>query len=183
MSSKIINSNIKNCIVGENVIIKNSTLKNCTIKDFCCIFDSNIEGAEICEKCKIGAYSRIRGNTIILKNSKIGNFVEIKNSIVGENSKIGHLAYVGDAEIGGDCNIGAGVVFANFDGVNKHKTKIADKCFIGSNSTLVAPLNLARHTFVACGSVVTDDSQEFDFIISRNMQITKKGYAKKYFKN
>ena len=177
----IINSKLTNCRIGDNVKIENSILENCIISDFCSVLQSNLEGCEILKNTSIGPFARIRPETIISENVRIGNFVEIKNSVIGENTKINHLAYVGDAEIGSNCNIGCGVVFANFDGKTKHKTVLGEGCFIGSNSNLIAPLTLAQHTFVACGSTVTDNTEEFDFVISRARQTTKKGYAKRYF--
>ena len=177
----ILNSKLINCKIGKNVIIENSILKNCIISDFCIVLQSNLEGCQILKNTSIGPFARIRPETFISKNVRIGNFVEIKNSVIGENTKINHLAYVGDAEIDANCNIGCGVVFANFDGKTKHKTIVGEGCFIGSNSNLIAPLTLAPHTFVACGSTITDDTEEYDFVISRARQTTKKGYAKRYF--
>ena len=177
----IINSKLINCQIGDNVKIENSILKNCILYDFVSILQSNLEGCVILKHASIGPFSRIRPDTLISKNVRIGNFVEIKNSVIGENTKINHLAYVGDAEVGANCNIGCGVVFANFDGKVKRKTTIGKNSFIGSNSNLIAPLTLAPHTFVACGSTVTEDTEEFEFVISRTRQTTKKGYAKRYF--
>lgn len=188
------------CIIEDNCIIKqNNTIENCTILQSCEVEDSKITNSKIAQNCKIeksvidganisknaqiGVFARIRPQSFIGQNVKIGNFVEVKNSTIKSNSKVSHLAYVGDAEIGKNCNIGCGVVFVNFDGKNKHKTKIGDNCFIGSNSNLVAPLNLAQNTFVACGSTVTKDTNEWDFIIARSREIVKPNYAKKYIQN
>jgi bifunctional UDP-N-acetylglucosamine pyrophosphorylase/glucosamine-1-phosphate N-acetyltransferase len=120
----------------------------------------------------------LRPETVLGKNVKIGDFVEVKKSTIGNNSKSSHLAYIGDAEIGNDVNIGCGVVFVNYDGKKKHKTFVGDGAFIGSNSNLVAPVNIKPGGYVACGSTITDDVEEGDLAIARARQVNKKGLGK-----
>ncbi len=137
--------------IGANCVIKNASIADGTdVQPFCHVEDATI-GAE----CKIGPYARLRPGTQLGNTARIGNFVETKNAHFGEGSKANHLAYVGDARIGDGCNIGAGTITCNYDGVNKHRTQLGDGVFIGSNSTLVAPVEIADGGFVAAGSVVT----------------------------
>ena len=133
-------------VFGKKVKIGN----NVTIKSF-----SYLENCKIENKVDIGPYARIRPGSILKEGSKIGNFVEIKKSTIGTKSKVNHLSYVGDALIGKSVNIGAGTITCNYDGVNKNKTKIKDKVFIGSNSSLVAPITINKDSVVGAGSVIT----------------------------
>ena len=133
-------------VIGSKVKIGNNVI----IKSF-----SHLESCKIENKVEIGPYARIRPNTILKEGSKVGNFVEIKKSTLGNKSKVNHLSYVGDAQIGKSVNIGAGTITCNYDGVNKNKTKIKDKVFIGSNSSLVAPITINKDSIVGAGSVIT----------------------------
>ena len=133
-------------VIGKNVKIGNNVI----IKSF-----SHLESCKIENKVEIGPYARIRPNTILKEGSKIGNFVEIKKSTVGKKSKVNHLSYIGDSEIGKSVNIGAGTITCNYDGVKKSKTKIKDNVFIGSNSSLVAPITIEKQSVVGAGSVIT----------------------------
>ena len=150
----------KDTKIGKNVIIEPYVVfgpkvkigSNVVIKSF-----SHLEECSIMNKVEIGPYARIRPKTILKEGSKIGNFVEVKKSVVGKNSKVNHLSYVGDSDIGKSVNIGAGTITCNYDGENKHKTKIGDSVFIGSNSSLIAPLKVGKKSYVAAGSVVTSD--------------------------
>lgn len=160
------NSVLKNVILGENSSVENSTLEDC----------------QIGKNVKIGPYSRIRKNTIIEDDCKIGNFVEIKESTLKKGTKAAHLAYIGNAEIGENCNIGAGVVFANYNGKEKNKIVLGNNCFIGSNSTLVAPITLGDNCFVAAGSVVTESAPANTLIIGRAFQVNKENRAQNYLK-
>ena len=141
-----------------------------------------IEGAKIETGCIIGPYSRIRPNTILEENVKIGNFVEVKNSIIGSNTKINHLSYVGDCEIGNNCNIGCGVIFVNYNGKVKQKIKIGNNAFVGSNSNLIAPLEIGDYSYVCAGTNVTQNLDKLDFCIGRVRQIVKPNGAIKYLK-
>ena len=117
--------------------------------------------------CTVGPYARLRPNSKLDDNVRVGNFCEIKNSSVGCGSKVSHLAYVGDATIGKNCNIGCGVIFANYNGRIKSKTFVDDNCFVGSNCNLIAPVVLAKNTYVCAGTTVTDSTAENDFVIGR----------------
>lgn len=179
----------KSCkLIGKNkinqyVIIKNNSfLSNVFVDDFSKIENSTLENSSIGKNVSIGPYARIRPDTIIEDDCKIGNFVEIKESVLKKGTKAGHLAYIGNAEIGENCNIGAGVVFANYNGKIKSKIVLGKNCFIGSNSTLIAPLTLGDNCFVAAGSVVTTDAPSDTLIIGRAYQVNKENQAKKYLK-
>ncbi len=138
---------------------------------------SHLEGAHIKSRAKIGPFARIRPSTIIEADARIGNFVEIKNTTVGSQSKVNHLAYVGDSQIGSQCNIGAGTITVNYDGVNKWKTTIKDKVFIGSNSSLIAPLTIEKGAIIAAGSTITHDVAENALVFGRARQMVKNGGA------
>lgn len=178
-----IEDNVKlvgNCKIGDDVVIKsNSCLTDVVVKNGCEIDSSVISKANIGKGCKIGPFSNIRPNCIISDNVKIGAFVELKNAYVGKNTKIPHLAYVGDAEIGENVNIGCGVVFANYDGKVKQKSKIGDNVFIGCNVNIVAPVNIADNTYICAGTTVTNDTENGDFVIGRVRQENKKGIKKR----
>lgn len=178
-----IEDNVKlvgNCKIGDDVVIKsNSCLTDVVVENGCEIDSSVISKANIGKGCKIGPFSNIRPNCIISDNVKIGAFVELKNAYVGKNTKIPHLAYVGDAEIGENVNIGCGVVFANYDGKVKQKSKIGDNVFIGCNVNIVAPVNIADNTYICAGTTVTNDKENGDFVIGRVRQENKKGIKKR----
>lgn len=157
------NTTVENSIIHDNVNIKSSTLIN----------------AEVEENSNIGPYAYLRPNAHIGKNVKIGDFVEVKNSYIQDNSKASHLAYIGDADIGKNVNIGCGVVFVNYDGKNKHRSKVSDNAFLGSNSNLVAPVNIAENAFIAAGSTVTVDVPENSLCVARNREYIKEDWNKK----
>ena len=161
----------KNTIVEPFVII----LRNVKICDNVKVLGfSHLEGVEIKEGASVGPYARIRPNTIIGESSKIGNFVEIKQSNIGSKTKVNHLSYVGDSTIYNNVNVGAGVITCNYDGKNKHKTIIGENSFIGSNSALVAPVEIGKNSLIAAGSVITEDVLEGNLAIARSRQINKK---------
>ena len=157
-------------VIGSKVKIGN----NAIIKSF-----SYLESCKIENKVEIGPYARIRPNTILKEGSKVGNFVEIKKSIIGNKSKVNHLSYVGDAQIGKSVNIGAGTITCNYDGLNKNKTKIKDKVFIGSNSSLVAPVTINKDSIVGAGSVITKNVRKKSLALTRSPQIEVKNYKRK----
>ncbi|MBL4573796.1 MAG: bifunctional UDP-N-acetylglucosamine diphosphorylase/glucosamine-1-phosphate N-acetyltransferase GlmU [Gammaproteobacteria bacterium] len=160
--------------IGANVIIKDSKIAdNVNI-----LPGSNIDGAEIGEGSSVGPYARLRPGTVLKENTKIGNFVETKNAVIGKGSKASHLAYIGDAVLGENVNIGAGTIFCNYDGVNKHKTIIGDNVFVGSNSVLVAPVTLADNTFVAAGSSINSDVPADSLAIARGKQRNITGWKR-----
>ena len=150
--------------IGDNVIINSfSHLEDCKIKN----------------KVEVGPYARIRPGTILEEGSKIGNFVEVKKSTVGKKSKINHLSYIGDSELGKGVNVGAGTITCNYDGVKKSKTKIKDNVFIGSNSSLVAPITLEENSIIGAGSVITKKVKKNSLALTRNSQTEIKNYKRK----
>jgi bifunctional UDP-N-acetylglucosamine pyrophosphorylase/glucosamine-1-phosphate N-acetyltransferase len=157
-------------VIGKKVKIGNNVI----IKSF-----SHLESCKIENKVEIGPYARIRPNTILKEGSKIGNFVEVKKSTIGKKSKINHLSYIGDSEIGKSVNIGAGTITCNYDGVKKSKTKIKDKVFIGSNSSLVAPITINKDAIVGAGSVITNNVKQKSLALTRSKQIEIKNYKRK----
>ena len=157
-------------VIGSKVRIGNNVL----IKSF-----SHLESCKIENKVEIGPYARIRPETILKEGSKIGNFVEVKKSIVGKKSKVSHLSYIGDSNIGKSVNIGAGTITCNYDGVKKSKTKIKDKVFIGSNSSLVAPVTIEKESIVGAGSVITKNVGKKSLALTRALQTEIKNYKRK----
>ena len=157
-------------VIGSRVKIGNNVI----IKSF-----SHLESCKIENKVEIGPYARIRPDTILKEGSKVGNFVEIKKSTLGNKSKVNHLSYVGDALIGKSVNIGAGTITCNYDGVNKNKTKIKDKAFIGSNSSLVAPITINKDSIVGAGSVITRNVRKKSLALTRSPQLEVKNYKRK----
>ena len=157
-------------VISKNVKIGN----NVTISSF-----SHLEGVNIDNNVSIGPYARIRPGVVIKSGSKIGNFVEVKKSTIGKNSKVNHLSYIGDTSLGKNVNIGAGTITCNYDGVKKNKTKIKDKVFIGSNSSLVAPVTINENSIVGAGSVITKNVLKKSLAIERNEQVEIKNYKRK----
>ena len=150
--------------IGNNVIIKSfSHLENCKIEN----------------KVDVGPYARIRPGTILKEGSKIGNFVEIKKSTVGKKSKASHLTYIGDTIIGKSVNVGAGTITCNYDGFKKSKTRVKDNVFIGSNSSLVAPLTIEEKSVVGAGSVITKNVRKNSLALTRSLQTEIKNYKRK----
>ena len=172
----------KDTKIGKNVTIEPYVVfgpkvkigSNVVIKSF-----SHLEECNIMNKVEIGPYARIRPKTILKEGSKIGNFVEVKKSVVGKNSKVNHLSYVGDSDIGKSVNIGAGTITCNYDGVNKSKTKIKDNVFIGSNSSLVAPVTIENDSTVGAGSVITKKVNKKSLALTRANQLEIKNYKRK----
>ena len=147
---------------------------NSYIKSF-----SHIEGTKIEKNVVVGPYARLRSGTVLKDNSKIGNFVEIKKSNISQNSKVNHLSYVGDTSIGKNSNIGAGTITCNYDGIKKSRTKISENVFIGSNSSLVAPIKIERDSIVGAGSVITKNVKRKSLALTRSSQIEIKNYKRK----
>ena len=157
----VIGSKVK---IGDNVIIKSF---------------SHLESCKIESKVEVGPYARIRPGTILKEGSKVGNFVEIKKSTVGKKSKVNHLTYIGDTLIGKSVNIGAGTITCNYDGIKKSKTKIENNVFVGSNSSLVAPLTLKENSIVGAGSVITKSVSRKSLALTRSQQLEVKNYKRK----
>ena len=171
----------KDTKIGKNVVIEpyvvfGSKVKignNVTIKSF-----SHLENCRIENKVEIGPYARIRPGTVLKEGSKVGNFVEIKKAMIGKKSKVNHLTYIGDSDIGKSVNIGAGTITCNYDGVKKNKTKIKDNVFIGSNSSLVAPLLIGEGSVIGAGSVITKNVRKKSLALSRSLQTEITNYKK-----
>jgi len=158
-------------VIGTKVKIGN----NVTINSF-----SHLENCKIENKVEVGPYARIRPGTVLKEGSKIGNFVEVKKSVVGEKSKVNHLSYIGDSVIGKNVNIGAGTITCNYDGVKKSKTKIKNNVFIGSNSSLVAPVTINEDSIIGAGSVITKNVKKKSLALTRVSQTEIQNYKKKY---
>ena len=172
----------KDTKIGKNVTIepyvvigpKVKISDNVIIKSF-----SHLESCRIENKVEVGPYARIRPDTILKEGSKVGNFVEIKKSTLGKKAKVSHLSYLGDTIVGKYTNIGAGTITCNYDGKNKNKTKIKDNVFIGSNSSLVAPVIIDKESVVGAGSVITKNVRKKTLALSRSPQIEVKNYKSK----
>ena len=172
----------KDTKIGKNVTIEPFVVfglkvkvgSHVTIKSF-----SHLEDCKVENKVNIGPYARIRPGSVLKESSKVGNFVEVKKSMIGKNSKINHLTYIGDANIGKSVNVGAGTITCNYDGVKKSKTTIKDKAFIGSNSSLVAPVTIEQNSIVGAGSVITKKVKKGSLALTRSLQSEVKNYKKK----
>ncbi|AIO19301.1 Bifunctional protein GlmU [Candidatus Izimaplasma bacterium HR1] len=158
------NSEIHTSVIHNNVRVKHSL-----------IFDSEVKSDTV-----VGPFAHLRNGAVIGENARIGNFVEVKNSIIGDGTKSAHLAYIGDTETGKNVNFGCGSITVNYDGLNKHRTKIGDDVFIGCNTNLIAPVEVGSRVFIAAGSTVTKNVPEGAFTIARNRQINKEDYAKNF---
>ena len=157
-------------VFGTKVKIGN----NVTINSF-----SHLEDCKINNKVEVGPYARLRPGTVLEEGSKIGNFVEVKKSTIGKKSKVNHLSYIGDSELGKDVNIGAGTITCNYNGINKSKTKIKNNVFIGSNSSLVAPITINENSIIGAGSVITKNVRKKSLTLTRANQVEIQNYRKK----
>jgi len=166
----------KNVIIDPYVVIgpKVKIGNNVKINSFC-----HLENSKIKNNVNIGPYARLRPGTVLEKGSSVGNFVEIKKSKVGKNSKVNHLSYIGDSLLGNFVNIGAGTITCNYDGIKKNKTKIKNNVFIGSNSSLVAPITINQNSVVGAGSVITQNVKKKSLALTRSKQIELLNYKKK----
>ena len=172
----------KDTKIGKNVIIepyvvfgkKEKIGNNVTIKSF-----SHLENCRVENKVNIGPFARIRPGSILKEGSKVGNFVEVKESIIGKKSKVNHLTYIGDSDIGKSVNVGAGTITCNYDGTKKNKTIIKDNVFIGSNSSLVAPLTIEQDSVIGAGSVITKNVKKKSLALTRSSQTEIKNYKRK----
>jgi UDP-N-acetylglucosamine diphosphorylase/glucosamine-1-phosphate N-acetyltransferase len=157
-------------VIGKKVQINN----NVTIHSF-----SHLENTKIENNVTVGPYARLRPGSVLKPGSRVGNFVEIKKSVIGKGTKINHLSYIGDSQIGKKVNIGAGTITCNYDGFKKNKTKIKDKVFIGSNSSLVAPVTIDESSVVGAGSVITKNVKKRSLALTRSDQIQINNYKRK----
>ncbi len=157
-------------VIGRKVKINN----NVTIHSF-----SHLENTKIENNVSIGPYARLRPGSILKSGSKVGNFVEVKKSTIGKNSKASHLSYIGDSNLGKNVNIGAGTITCNYDGKKKYRTKIKDNVFVGSNSSLVAPVTLNENSTIGAGSVITKIVKKKSLALTRSPQVEIKNYKRK----
>ncbi len=193
LRNKFIKNGVK-MIAPETVFFSKNTKigKNVTIDPYVVISDnvslgnnvrilsfSHLEGVKIESNVNVGPYARLRPGTILKSGSKVGNFVEVKKSIIGKNSKLSHLSYVGDSKLGKKVNIGAGTITCNYDGDKKKKTIIDDDVFVGSNTSLVAPVKLEKKSVIGAGSVITKKVSKGSLALTRSDQIEVKKYKRK----
>ncbi|KUK94648.1 MAG: Bifunctional protein GlmU [Thermotogales bacterium 46_20] len=158
----------ESCVVGPMTRVNNSQIGNGSV-----VLRSEIDNARIKDNVTVGPFARIRSGTVLESDSRIGNYVEIKNSLIGRGTKVQHLSYIGDAHLGEDVNIGAGTITCNYDGKKKHRTVIEDRVFVGSNTALVAPVKIGEGAVIAAGSTVTEDVAPYSLAIARARQIEK----------
>ena len=162
-----------NCHIRSYTVIENCTLgNNVLVRQSCVLTESTVgDGA------KIGPFAHLRPESEICEDAHVGNFVETKKSKLGKGAKASHLTYLGDTEVGEGSNIGAGVITCNYDGANKHRTKIGKQAFVGSDSTLVAPVSVGDGAFIGAGSCITKDVPAGALAVGRSHQVTKEGWA------
>ena len=166
----------KNVVINPYVVIGSKVRIGNNVKIFSF---SHLENSKIENNVNIGPYARLRPGTVLQKGSRIGNFVEVKKSKIGKKSKVNHLSYIGDTTLGSSVNIGAGTITCNYDGVKKNKTKIKNSVFIGSNSSLVAPVTINESSVVGAGSVITKNVNKKSLALARSSQIEIKNYKRK----
>tara|TARA_B100000678_G_C18010137_1_gene422455 strand:+ start:81 stop:701 length:621 start_codon:yes stop_codon:yes gene_type:complete len=166
----------KNVVIDPYVVIGSKVNIGNNVKIFSF---SHLESSKIENNVNIGPYARLRPGTILQKGSRVGNFVEVKKSKIGKNSKVNHLSYIGDAIMGNSVNVGAGTITCNYDGVKKNKTKIKNNVFIGSNSSLVAPITINENSIVGAGSVITKNVRTKSLALTRSSQVEIKNYKRK----
>ncbi|HIT26803.1 MAG TPA: UDP-N-acetylglucosamine diphosphorylase [Candidatus Ornithoclostridium excrementipullorum] len=172
-----------NSILGASVIRKgavvypNCIIEDCDIGEGAEVTASVLRGAVVGKNTTVGPFAYMRKGSKIGEGCRIGDFVEIKNAEVGDGTKVAHLTYVGDCEIGKNCNIGCGVVFVNYDGKTKHRTSVGDRCFIGSNCNLIAPLEIGSGSYIAAGTTVTESVPPDGLVVGRSRQTVKHGKA------
>ena len=169
--------------IGDNtIILPHNYIIDSRIGSGCKIHSSVIEESVIKDGVIIGPFARIRPGSLIGDGAKIGNFCEVKNSKIGKKTKINHMSYVGDANVGSCCNIGCGVIFANFNGKNKSQTVVGDNCFVGSNVNLIAPIKIEDNSYICAGTTVVHDVKNGSFVIGRARAEEKVNRAKEYLK-
>ena len=172
----------KNTKIGKNVTLEPYVViaKNVSIGNNVRILSfSHLEGVKIENNINVGPYARLRPGTVLKSGSKVGNFVEVKKSIIGKDAKLNHLSYIGDSKLGKKVNIGAGTITCNYDGIKKNKTIIEDEVFVGSNSSLVAPIKLEKKSIIGAGSVITNKVTKNSLALTRTEQIEVKNYKSK----
>lgn len=168
-----------NTIIGEDSkILGNTRIENSKIGDKVTVDNAVILDAEVGDETSIGPFAYIRPKSVIGKNCKVGDFVEIKNSTLGDGTKSSHLTYIGDSDLGKNINLGCGVVFVNYDGTNKHRSVIEDSVFVGCNSNIISPVKIEEGAYIAAGTTIHEDVPKFSLSIGRKKQENKPGWAK-----
>ncbi len=163
--------------VGDNCILRSGTrIEDTVLGKGCEVENSKIVASNFGKNCHIGPFANVRAGCIVGDNVKVGAFVELKNATISNGCKMAHLSYVGDADLGENVNVGCGVVFANYDGVNKQRSKIGNNVFIGCNCNIVAPVKIEDNTYICAGTTVTKDTKQGDFVIGRVRQENKENY-------
>jgi len=157
-------------VIGKKVKINNNVI----IHSF-----SHLENTNLDNNVSVGPFARLRPGSVLKKGSRVGNFVEVKKSTIGKGSKVNHLSYIGDSKLGREVNIGAGTITCNYDGIKKRKTNIKDKVFIGSNSSLVAPVTINKNSVVGAGSVITKNVKKKSLALTRSKQVEIRNYKRK----
>lgn len=161
-----------NCLIGQNSRVENSILSD-EVK----VLSSVVLESRIGSGTNVGPFAYLRPNSVVGRNCKIGDFVEVKNSTLGDGTKASHLTYIGDSDLGNDINLGCGVVFVNYDGTNKYRSTIEDGAFIGCNTNLVSPVNVGKGAYIAAGTTVTKDVPEDALCVGRARQKVIEGWA------
>ena len=169
-----------NTVIGKNCVIdQNSRIENSKISDEVSIQFSVIVDSEVGKGSKIGPFAYLRPNSKIGEDVKIGDFVEVKNSTVGKGSKASHLTYIGDSDIGEGVNLGCGVIFVNYDGINKHRSTVEDGAFIGCNTNIISPVTISKRAYVAAGTTVTKDVPEGSLCLGREKEVFIEGWVER----
>ena len=178
-----------NNYIGAGSVIKagavlrpNNIIEGSIIEGGAVVTASVLEGAFVGAGAQVGPFCYMRKGAKVGAGGKAGDFVEIKNASLGEGSKASHLAYIGDADIGRECNVGCGVIFVNYDGKHKHRSTVGDRAFIGSNSNIIAPVNIGDDAYIAAGTTITEDIPPAALVIGRSRQVVKEGKAIGKFK-
>lgn len=165
----------RNCVIGPNTKVQNSS-----VGDECLVLMSHLSRATLLTGARCGPFANLRPGAVLGPRVKVGNFVEVKNAVLEEGVAVSHLSYIGDGSVGADTNIGAGTIFCNYDGFAKHRTEIGSGAFIGSNSTLVAPVTIGNGAMIAAGSVITRDVPDQALAVGRSRQETKEEWAQRW---
>lgn len=178
-----------NNYIGAGSVIKsgavlrpNNIIENSVVEEGAVVTASVLESAHVGKRAQVGPFCYMRAGAKVGEGCKAGDFVEIKNASLGDGTKASHLAYVGDCDVGAGCNVGCGVIFVNYDGKQKHRSKVGDRAFIGSNSNIIAPVNIGDDAYIAAGTTITDDVPEAALVIGRSRQTVKEGKARGKFK-
>lgn len=178
-----------NNYIGAGSVIKsgavlrpNNIIENSIVEEGAVVTASVLESAHVGKRAQVGPFCYMRAGAKVGEGCKAGDFVEIKNASLGDGTKASHLAYVGDCDVGAGCNVGCGVIFVNYDGKQKHRSKVGDRAFIGSNSNIIAPVNIGDDAYIAAGTTITEDVPEAALVIGRSRQTVKEGKARGKFK-